>query len=183
MIAFYESNDKLIIKRNNYFLGGVLIAGIMALGGIVVIFGILPFEEVQTFIDIFALVFLLIWESGVIYGFVYYIREYSRYTVISRDGVSCYTCFKKEFLKWDDVKDWGLSYCGQTRGEGNTYCLYFSEHECQIKNDCRKKLKGKMIKIFVFEDDYSEAVCKIIPFCNENTDIMPFVGKDKYHFI
>lgn len=29
---------------------------------------------------------------------------------------------------------------------------------------------------------YSEAVSSIIPFCSENTDIPPFIGKDKYHF-
>jgi hypothetical protein len=46
-----------------------------------------------------------------------------------------------------------------------------------------KKLKGKMMKIYVFQDDYSEVVSEIIPFCSEKTNVKPFIGKDKYHFI
>ena len=42
---------------------------------------------------------------------------------------------------------------------------------------------GKMIRTFVIGNDYLEAVSKIIPFCKEKTDIIPFVGKDKYHLI
>ncbi len=183
MLKLSESNGDLIIKRNTYFLDGILIAGIMALGGLFVISYLLIFENIQTFLDVFVIMFLFIWESGVIYGVVYYMREYSRNIVISKEGISCHTCFKKEFIKWIDIKDWGLSYCGQTRREGNTYYLYFSKHECQVKNDCRKKLKGKMIKAFVMGDDYYEVLSKIMPFCIEKTDIIPFVGKDKYHFI
>ncbi len=183
MLKLSESNGDLILKRNTYFLGGILIAGIMALGGLFVISYLLVFENVQTFLDIFVIMFLFIWESGVIYGVVYYMGEYSRNIVISKEGISCHTCFKNEFIKWIDIKDWGLSYCGQTRFEGNTYYLYFSEHECPIKNECRKKLKGRMIKTFVMSEDYYLVVDNVIPFCEEKTAVMPFIGKDKFHII
>ena len=183
MLKLSESNGDLILKRNTYFLGGILIAGIMALGGLFVIFASLPFDEGYAFAEIFGLIFVCLWEVGVIYGVVYFMREYSKYIVISKEGISCHTCFKKEFIKWSNIKDWGLSYCGQTRCEGNTYYLYFSEHECPVKNECRKKLKGRMIKTFVISEDYYLVVDNVIPFCEEKTAVMPFIGKDKFHII
>ncbi len=86
-------------------------------------------------------------------------------------------------MSWSEIRDWGLSYCGQTRYEGNTYYLYFSKKVYPVKNECRKKLKGKMIKTFVIGNDYAEAVSKIVPFCSERTGIEPFIGKNKHHFI
>lgn len=183
MIEFSCSENKIMIKRNTYFLYGVFMSMVMTVAGVFVIFGLLPFDDGYTFANIFGMAFMLVWENGVVFGIVYYMGEYSKYVVISEDGVFCCTCFKKELVVWEDIKDWGLSYCGQTRGKGNTYYLYFSKQEYPIKNDCMKKLKGKMIKKVVFESDYSELVSKVIPFCTEKTNIMPFVGKNKYHFI
>jgi hypothetical protein len=106
----------------------------------------------------------------------------SKQITIDRDGILCKSWFRTEFIRWDEIKDWGLSYCGQTRGEGNTYYLYFSRHECPVINECKKRLKGRMVKTLVIGNRYSEAVSSIVPFCSENTDIPPFIGQDKYHF-
>lgn len=183
MIDIHQSYDHIIIKRNKYFLGGIIVATIMAVAGVFIIFGLLPFEDGYTFANVFGLIFVLVWETGTIIGVLYYTREYSKYIIVTESGVSCCTCFKKEFIEWDEIKDWGLSYCGQTRGEGNTYYLYFSKAVFETKNECSKKLKSKMIKTFVFEGDYMEVISKIVPFCKERSDIDPFIGKDKYHFI
>lgn len=182
-MKYSETNNQLKIKQNRYFLGGVIVTSIMAIQGIYIIFGLLPFEDGYTAANILGLVFVLVWESFVIFAVIWSIKQCSKYIVISKEGVSCCTLLSKEKVLWDDIKDWGLSYCGQTRGEGNTYYLYFSKHECPNKNDCKKKLKGKMIKFILFGEEYQEVLNFVIPFCSEKTNVKPFVGKDKYHFI
>ena len=183
MFELSQPKNQIIIKRNTTFLGIGVVTIIMAIAGIRLVFGLLPFEENYTFADVFGLIFVCVWILIVLSMGIFAFATNSKQITINNDGVLCKSWLHKTFVKWTDVKDWGLSYCGQTRFEGNTYYLYFSEHECPMKNDCKKKLKGKMIRTFVIGNDYSEAVSKIVPFCKEKTDIIPFVGKDKYHLI
>jgi len=183
MFELSQSKNQIIIKRNTTFLSIGVVAIIMAIAGIRLVFGLLPFEEGYTFVDVFGLVFVCVWIIVVLSMGVFAFAINSKQITISNDGVLCKSWFNEKFIKWSHIKDWGLSYCGQTRGEGNTYYLYFSKQECPIKNECKKKLKGKMIKTFVIGGDYSEALSEIIPFCKEKTDIIPFIGKDKFHII
>lgn len=183
MFELSQSKDQIIIKRNTTFLGIGVVTIIMAIAGIRLLFGLLPFEENYTLADVFGLVFVCVWIVIVLSMGIFAFATNCKQITINSDGVLCESWFRKMFIKWADLKDWGLSYCGETRGEGNTYYFYFSEHECQIKNESKKRLKGKMIKTFVIGNDYLEAVSKIIPFCKDKTDITPFIGKDKYHFI
>lgn len=183
MFELLQSKNQIIIKHNTTFLGIGVVATMMAIAGVRILFGLLPFEEGYTFSDVFGLIFICVWIISVLSMGISAFTVNSKQITINNDGVLCKSWFSKKFVKWSDIKDWGLSYCGQTRWEGNTYYLYFSEHTCPIKNDCKKKLKGKMIRTFVIGDDYFETISKIIPFCEERIEIMPFVGKDKYHFI
>ena len=182
-MRFCRTKNRLIVKRESYFLGGVLMAGVMAIGGLFLITGLLPFEEGYTVADVFGFVFVCLWEAFVVCAILWYAREHSKYMVISAEGIRSCTCFKKAFVAWDDVRDWGISYCGQTRWKGNTYFVYFSKEEHPVQNECKKKLKGNMLKTFVYEEDYGEAVNILIPFCADKTDVAPFVGKDRYHFM
>ena len=178
-----QANDEIIIKGNSFFIGLGVVGGIMSFVGFKLIFGLVPFDEGYTGADIFGFIFACVWTALVscvsVYGFVISAKK----IIINADGVCSVSYLGKKFISWADIKDFGLSYCGQTRGEGNTYYLYFSERECAVKNECTKKLKGKMIKMFVMESDYSDVVNKIIPFCKDKTQIGAFIGKDKYHFM
>lgn len=183
MFELSRSKNQMIIKPNITFLGIGVVAIIMAIAGVRLVFGLLPFEEGYTFADVFGLVFVCAWTLFVLSMGIFAFATNSKKITINSEGILCVSWFGKKFIKWTDIKDWGLSYCGQTRWEGNTYYLYFSEQECAIKNDCKKKLKGKMIKTFVIGNDFSEAVGKIVPFCEKKTYITPFIGKDGSHFI
>ena len=90
---------------------------------------------------------------------------------------------KTKHYDWSEIKDFGLSYSGQVRGGGNTYDLYFSKKQQKTKNNCKKRLKGDVIKIFIFGDDYRVASEKVIPYCEKYATEPPFVGEDKYHFM
>ena len=183
MYELSQSKNQITIKRNTTFLGIGIVAILMAITGVRLLFGLLPFEDNYTLADVFGLVFVCVWLTVVLSLGIFAFSTNSKQIIINNDGVLCKSWINKKFIKWADIKDWGLSYCGQTRFEGNTYYLYFSEHECQIINECKKRLKGKMIKTFIIGNDYFDAVSNVIPFCKDKIDIMPFVGKDKYHFI
>ena len=183
MFEFQQSKNQIIIRRNTTFIGIGVFGIVMAIAGVRLLFLLLPFEQNYTFADVLGLIFVCVWIIIVLSMGIFAFLNNFKQIIINNDGVLCRSLLNKKLLKWSDIKDWGLSYCGQTKWEGNTYYLYFAENECQIRNDCKKKLKGNMIKTFVVGDDYSEAVCKIIPFCEEKTNITPFIGKDKYHLI
>ena len=180
---FKLDQNKITLKGNRIFLGIGVIALIMAITGVRLVFMLLPLEEDHTIMDVLGLIFICFWVTIVLSMGIFAFVTNSKQIEITDEGVLCRSLVTKMFLKWSEIGDWGLSYCGQTRGEGNTYYFYFSKKPQQIKNECKKKLKGKMIKIFVIGSDYAEVVSKVIPFCKERTSIEAFIEKDKYHFI
>ena len=144
MFELSQSKNQIIIKRNTTFLGIGVVFLIMAIAGVRLLFGLLPFEENYTLADVFGLVFICGWLTVVLSLGIFAFVTNSKQITINDEGVLCKSLFSKMFIRWADIKDLGLSYCGQTRWEGNTYYLYFSKHECQIKNECKKKIKRKM---------------------------------------
>lgn len=182
MIVNDRDNRQLIIKSNQAFWGIGIFVLLMA-----VVFGgfflsLNPFEDLNTFMDYFGVVFLGVWLLTLLGGGAYTVVTNSKTVTLDDRGILCRSLVGQDFIRWFEVADWGLSYCGQTKGEGNTYELYFSKHPCLTKNDCRKRLKGKMIRTFVMEKDYEEAVTVIIPFGKERTSVAPFVAVDRFHF-
>lgn len=183
MFEYNQSKNQMVLKTNRIFLAIGIVAAFMAISGIRLISGLLPFEEKYTFADVFGLIFICVWTIIVSGMGIFAFTTNSKQVLIDDDGILCNTWFVKKKLKWAEVKDWGLSYCGQTRGKGNTYYLYFSKELYPTKNECKKKLKGRMIKTYVFGNEYAEIVNKVIPFCALRTEVKPFIGKDKYHFM
>ena len=133
--------------------------------------------------DIFGGIFICIWLAVVLWMGVYGLVTASKKLTVDAEGVCCSSLFYKRSLAWREIRDFGLSYAGQTRGEGNTYYLYFASSEQKTKNECKKKLKGKMIKIEIIGGEYQAAVSELIPFCRKFTTVEPFVGEDKFHLI
>jgi len=103
--------------------------------------------------------------------------EANKKVILCKDGIYSHTLRSKRFLGWDEVKDWGLSYAGNSRGGGKIFYLYFSKNIFRIKNARKKKLKGKMIKIEIFEAEYSKILNNVIPYCKDKTCVEPFVGE------
>lgn len=175
-----QTENRIVLKRNTFFLGIGIVAVLMVAMVIRTVFAILPLDDGY---DVFALAFLSVWIVAVSAMAVYAFTVCSRKIVIDDEGVSCKTWLSKSLIKWDEIKDWGLSYCGDSRGMGNTYYLYFSKQQHPIKDDCKKKLKGKMIKSFVYANGYDEVISDIVPFCKSRTQVEPFIAKDKPHFM
>lgn len=183
MFEYDKVNNQIIIKGYSYFKIGGFFTLAMAFMGIRLLFGLVPFEEGYTGADVFGLIFVCIWVLGVLSTSVAFFSMGGRKIILSDAGVLSKSWFKEELLDWSDIEDYGLSYCGQTKGEGNTYYLYFSKQAFAVKNNYRKKLKGKMIKTIIMSGDYAEAVNVVIPFCHRRTHVEPFIAIDKHHFI
>lgn len=145
MIVNDRDSRRLVIKSNQTFW----VIGIFVIFMAVLFTGFFlslnPFEELNTFMDYFGIVFFGIWLLTLLAGGVYSVVTNSKTVTLDARGILCRSLVGQDFVLWSEVADWGLSYCGQTKGEGNTYELYFSKHPCLTKNDCRKRLKGKMI--------------------------------------
>lgn len=174
-------DNQIVVKRDPMQIGIGISALFMAGTGVKLLLDMRPFGH--TLGDVLGGAFICVWITLVLTLGLSAAIQGSKQITIRMDGVQCKSLVKTEFLEWYEIKDWGLSYCGQTKGEGNTYYLYFSKQVFPVKNVCKKKLKGKMIKTHVYEDGYNDTVTEIVPFCKKRTRVEPFIGKDKYHIL
>ncbi len=179
---FDEKNNQYIFKGNRYFLAFGAGAFFMSFFGIRMIIEMIPFEKDFTGMDVFGLVFLCVWTALVLSFCAYGILSATKKVFISTEGVVNKTLFSENKFYWTEIEDWGLSYYGRMKNEGNAYYLYFSKKAQLVRNECSKRLKGKMIKIVIFEDEYEAIVNDIIPFCSNRTFKKPFIGVNKFHF-
>ncbi len=183
MVVLNKSNNQIVLKNNPIFLLIGITALCMGIVGFHVIFAILPFEEGYTGGDIYGLIFLCVWTLVAFSMSIASLNTSIQRTIINNEGICTKSWFNKEKLTWSEIEDWGLSYCGQTRGEGNTYYLYFSKSQQKTKNTCSKKLRGTMLKTNVMGEEYSEVVDIVVPFCLSRTAVKPFIGEDKFHLL
>ncbi len=183
MPQIQKSEKQIVIKSNSMFLVICLGAIFMFFEGASLLFEMLSFVSEFETSDIFGLIFMLIWISVVSWMGIYSLLIYSKKIIIDENGITCATVFKKRHYKWTEIKDYGLSYSGQVRGGGNTYDLYFSSKVQKVRNECSKRLKGNLIKIYVFGTDYLNVTENVFPFCKQYTELEPFTGVDKYHFM
>lgn len=155
------------------FMGGKLILEIVLgmLGGE-------PFEKA----DIFGLAFLCLWFSLVLWMAFKSFSEGSKRVCISGEGVVLRSLLKKVFVPWDEICDYGISYSGKAKGGGSIYDLYFSRDYQQEKNECSKRLRGKIVKISIEGEEYRTLAEVVIPYCRHRCCVAPFIGVDKPHF-
>lgn len=183
MINIHEEYDKFVIKQDKYYLFCSIFSIFAVIFGIVFARNLFPLENTNTFIGVFPACFMILWEAVAVCGVFCNLNESSKRIIITKSGVLYRSCFAKKFYDWDDIKEWGLSYCGKERHKGNIYYFYFSKKISKPKNDCSIKLQGRNIKMYVFQEDYMALFDKVIPFCEKCTRVDPFIGKDKFHIL
>ena len=174
------SGGRITVKPNTIFLWIGIGAWLLSCTGIRMLILCIPPEEPG---DIVGIVFLCVWTLVVFSLGIAAVRLGVRTITIDKEGVSSRTLGSRKSLTWGEIEDYGLSYSGQTRGEGNTYTLYFAVKKQRTRNDCKKRLKGKMIKTYIIGCTYSEVTEKVFPLCKSFTHVEPFIAADKFHFI
>ena len=169
------SEDKCIERtieiKGNYFyniIGGFFI--MMAIMGIQMLLDLDPSDTIG-YIAMIAWILVILCLGACAF------LEANKKVTLCKEGIYSHTLVSKRFLGWSEIKDWGLSYSGHSRGAGKIFHLYFSKNVFRIKNARKKKLKGKMIKIEIFEAEYVKNINKVIPYCKDKTCVEPFIGE------
>ena len=177
-----HTNSRMTLKGSNSFAAVGVVAFVMGSVGIFLISDMLRSADSSAdSSDVLGVVIASVWTLLTFSMGVYALASGSRTLTLDDDGVTCKTWFQQSFLPWNEVNDWGLSYHGRDRWGNNFYDLYFSREMYPVRNECAKKLRGRILRVTI--DDYMQAVNSIIPFCRGKTTVVPFVGTDKPHFI
>ena len=151
-----------------------------------IIIGILvTISGIIVFIMTFSLKFENILETVIPFIFavfltglgIFELNSGSKKITIDSRGISCKSLFKRQYLKWTDVKDYGISYTGETRYRDSTYYFYFAESLKPTQSDVSKKMDVNTIKIFLFKKDRDRIEKEIIPFCQQYSKVSPFISK------
>ncbi|MCM1545020.1 MAG: hypothetical protein NC110_06945 [Ruminococcus sp.] len=93
---------------------------------------------------------------------------------IDKNGISSKSVFSKTQVAWSEVRDYGLSYGGETHFDEANYVLYFACEPLKAKKNGKKKFKGKTIRTFVTNEEYSSFKSMVFPFCRKFTDVKPY---------
>ena len=125
--------------------------------------------------DVIGIVFIAVWLliglSVLVFGML---RKLFSYVEISSEGITYTDWFKKKNILWCELKDYGISFEGRSKGVNN-YTLFFSDEILPEKNMNKKKLKGVAIKLDMVQVDYAGIYTKLIPYCNRYTGLKPFL--------
>lgn len=182
MSAIVQSEDQIVVKGERLFYGIGAVGTFMAIDGIREISEILPDLAPNSPADIFGLIFLSVWTLIAFGMAIGCFRMGSGRIILDNQGVHVTALFGKKHLDWDEIVDYGLSYQGISQAQ-NTYYLYFSKEKLPDKNECSKKRSRKMIKFVLIGDSYDAALDQILPFCALRTKVVPFVGRDRHHWM
>ena len=181
MVSVYQAEHTIVLKPNSHFQAVSIGFCVMVAMGIRVLFLILPLPSDYTFGDIFGLCFLCLWILTILGMTLFAFSVQCQTVTINNEGVFCDNWFRKSFLHWSAVADWGISYCGVTRRGKNIYELYFSPIICNVKNNRTKKL-GRSARIQLIGEEYHEVLAVVVPFCCRRSTVKPFLAADRYHF-
>ena len=168
-----HSENAITIKANQRFLSVGIVTGLMAALGFYLLLQSLPIPD-HNFGNIFGLCFLTVWILVVLWMSVSSLAVYFQDFRISDQGIYRKTWFRTDYLPWPDVQDWGITY--EATGKGNIqYCLYFASKPCAMRRNGEKKLRGRHLKIQIFQEEFWETRSEILAFCTPRTEVEPFI--------
>ena len=96
--------------------------------------------------------------------FLHYCGLFRTEYIFDTDGIHAKGLFKRQFMPWSQVKDFGFSYvmyhrefrhysryskAEVLRKTGRIFKAYFSDTECKSLPNAQKELKGKLIKFYI----------------------------------
>ncbi len=175
-----KNNGEITISKKLTFLLTGAMSVFLFISGAVLILPNLSYEEAKEPVNVFGDIFVLMWLSVMGYFILFSFNEFFKKTTISKEGVICRSFFGTKKYMWPEIKDFGISYSGQTRGEGNTYYLYFSADILNQNRKGKKKMNRSVIKVIFTSDDSDAFINEVIPFCRESTNVVPFLPSGKF---
>lgn len=123
-----------------------------------------PGRIALAFGTVFVGIFLLIVVIVTGWQFVSHCGLFRTDYIFDTDGIHAKGLFKRQFMPWSKVKDFGFSYVmykreyrrysRYSRGKwliktGRIYKVYFSDTACKSLPNAQKELKGKLINFYI----------------------------------
>lgn len=173
MSVISAKDNRIVIKGPTYFVVFSIVGAYMSYEGLSMIFSMLPFQGDYGALDYFGLAFLCVWTAIVISFTLFGFISFTKRIIIDQEGIHYSTVMKKELIKWSQIQDFGVSFSGCV-GPGKAVCmydLYFSKEVLKVKKNGKKVLKGKLIKIYLFDDYLSELSDTVFPYCKKFTSV------------
>lgn len=93
---------------------------------------------------------------------------------IDQSGIKSKLLFIEKKIAWNELQDFGFSYYGETRYDGELFNLYFSCETLKTNKNGKKKLNGKTIRVYVHDDEYDTFESEVISFCRRHTSLSPY---------
>ena len=183
MSQIHYDEKQITVKGTSLFLTIGIGGAFMACSGLFFFKDVLFYSEEYGTAELFGLAFMLVWTSVAIWMSLYSLTAFFKKLVIDENGISCKTPFQTKWYGWSEIRDFGLSYSGTTRGGGSIFDLYFAKTEQQTKKHDKKKLKRDVLKTFVTDADCHAILDTVIPFCERYTAVTPFIPHDRCHTV
>lgn len=119
-----------------------------------------------------------LWEAGVAFGFeilaliLLWVTN-GQSLVVDKHGVEWRRLFRKRYLRWREIHDYGLSYAywGQVR-------LYFAEERLETNGSGKKRMEGKHAAILIHIQNRNKTG-NILNVCRKYTRIRPFLCSEE----
>lgn len=92
-----------------------------------------------------------------------------------------YTFRRERLLRWDEVRDWGVTQVWYSKQKDLTHMLYFSPAELPVIGMAYKKLDGRkdMCALGIHVTDYNEMVdIGLWDFCRSRLAAPPYIPAD-----
>lgn len=170
-------DDAIVIKSTYEFWLSAVAGVVMSLLGMYLFFKFA--DEKANFIDYLTLFVFVI--SGLLI-FLYSLNNALSKIIIYENGVYYKSLFTKRAYAWSEIRDYGLSRSGHSKFGNGVYEFYFS-NKVQVKKDNRsKKLRGKIIKLTIMDNEYSYISKTVIPFCRKNIKSAPFIPDELFSY-
>ncbi len=223
-MLYTVSDNKLVYKREKkdiihslicylpvFLLLSVFVALLAA--GIACAVALYPSPDIEERALIMAIWIIgqAVWYSVLVFAICYFLYEFlitvletGKDVILDDTGVHLTLVFFKMHIRWEDIKDYGLSYQGvklnlsrsrfSSRGyiDGRIYKVYFSTEECVSDvNKGKKKLKNVKVwwletfslHAYLRETDEPTVQQTIFDFCEKKTGIPPFIPGNAYSHI
>lgn len=117
--------------------------------------------------------FFAAWYGALIFEACFILRFCQTVTVDLR-GVRRRSLFSTLELSWSEIGDWGLVAEGKQRGlRPKAGSLYFSREPVEKTTSGKRRYRGDVIRVMLFDMDDSRVWQQILPLCQSRSMVKP----------
>ncbi len=178
-----KTENSIVLGGNELFSAISAVALFFVCVGIRLIFSMLPQGQEHADADLFGLCFIAVWTCLAAWMALYGINQARTELVLDEDGAEVRSLLRTQRLRWNQIREYGLSYEGVANHDDNGYEFYFAEEPQQEKNEYSRKLEKQVLRFMVIGEEYEQVVKEVLPFCDRYARVKPFIPENVEHWI